>query len=162
MVALHVVASSPVLLPLLAAASAHGLTDVRRPLRHLAPYSLVLVPVDTHVVTALFLACSVQHFARDVGRRRSLLLHVAFPLLHAASPPLAWTTFAAYYCGVHVPRHVGRAHRRGEVDAGAWRACAVVAIVAAACMAGRQECDITDAMQLGVVAHVLVDEGGRA
>ena len=79
MVVLHVPASP--LLGAVAAASAHGLTDLKRPPHELVPYGVVMLPAimpsfPSEAVTAMFLACSWQHFARDIGHVRSFWLHM--------------------------------------------------------------------------------------
>ena len=163
MVVLHVPASP--LLGAVAAASAHGLTDLQRPPHELVPYGVVMLPAimpsfPSEAVTAMFLACSWQHFARDIGHVRSFWLHMAFVVLSQPAPELAWLMFSIYYCALHVPRHlthhcdVRPALRVGMLMAAMVMAGVVIALV----IQGAPTLYVTDWMQLGVVAHVLVDE----
>ena len=139
-----------------AAASVHGLTDLNRPLHELAPYAIVVAPVPTGLVTPLFVACSIQHFARDVGYRQSMLLHACFAALGLTLPQLGWGLFAAYYCCCHAPLHLTRhAH---VVPPRFAAALALLAATLAYAMRGVGAFVVTDLMQLGVVAHIAVDE----
>ena len=164
MVVLHVPASP--LLGAVAAASAHGLTDLKRPPHELVPYGVVMLPAimpsfPSEAVTAMFLACSWQHFARDIGHVRSFWLHMAFVVLSQPAPELAWLMFSFYYCALHVPRHL-RHHLpdvRPALRVGMLMAAMVMAgMVIALVLQGAATLYVTDWMQLGVVAHVLVDE----
>ena len=148
------------LLGAIAAASAHGLTDLSRlqtaPLE-LAPYSLVFLPMPTNVVTPIFLMFSVQHFAHDIGRRRSVLLHCTFAIMSLVQPVLAWTLFALYYIFLHVPRHL--AQHLHECKHWLKLVMAAATIFFPRVVGGPSSFFIvTDWMQKGVIAHVLVDE----
>ena len=150
------------LLGAVAAASAHGLTDLRRPGSELTPYALplthVFAPFPTEVVTPLFICCSIQHFSRDVGYGGSALLHATFiGLAGCGMAELGWTIFAAFYCCLHVPSHI-RAH--GATLHPRFAAAIIVAagLFALVAQASGEVFRVTDLMQLGVVAHILVDE----
>lgn len=155
--AMVVIEAGTPLLGAIAAASAHGLTDLQRPPRELVPYALVFAPIPTEVVTPLFIGCSVQHFARDVGYGRSALLHACFISLGCTLPQLGWALFAAYYCLVHAPLHCVR-HSAEGVNPFFATAVALAATVFASIVQDVQVLALTDLMQLGVVAHILVDE----
>lgn len=143
-------------LGVIAAASAHGLTDLQRPPAELLPYGLVFLPLPSEMVTPLFILCSVQHFSRDIGYSRSIGLHATFALLNLVWPIGAWGLFAIFYCGIHVPRHC--MEYVTKVD---WRfglAIILASVLAGACVADAPTLSVNDFMQLGVVAHILVDE----
>lgn len=165
------------LAPAIAAASAHGLTDLALPPRRLAPYALVLLPsVSSCVVTPVFLACSLRHFSHDVGAEGSALLHALLAATALADAEVAWSLFSCYYCLVHVPRHAlahaalhsrGRTRRTALSLAIAVAVCAAVAVAVAATAAGPTDAafrsfELTDRMQLAVVAHVAVEELGAS
>lgn len=151
MVVVHV--DTP-LLPAIAAASAHGLVDLRRPLVQWTPYAVVLLPLPTEAVSALFLASSHRHFARDVGHTRSLGLHLLLGFLAVVHLPAAWGVFALFYCCVHAPRRLLAA----RLTRAQWVAVGACAAACAAAVWGTRTADVTDWMQMGVVAHVFVDE----
>ena len=151
------------LLAPIAAASAHALTDLRRPPRELLPYAVALLPLPSPLVTALFLASSHCHFARDVGGALSALLHGALLALAPRRPDLAWAVFALFYCGVHCPAHVARqALTRGEGRALLATAVALGALGALGTLGALgalgARLALGDRAQLVVVGHVLVEE----
>jgi hypothetical protein len=171
------------LAPAIAAASAHGLTDLALPPRRLAPYAVLLFPtVSPCVVTPVFLACSLRHFSHDVGAEGSALLHALFAATALVDVEVAWSLFCLYYCLVHVPRHAlehAAVHSRvrsrrtalafAVAVAVAVGAVAVAAAVAAAGpaaadarVAAFRSLELTDRMQLAVVAHVAVEEVGAS
>ena len=149
------------LLGAIAAASSHGLTDLQRigtAPQQLAPYGLVFLPIPTTLVTTAFIALSICHFGHDVGLARSVLLHTTFALLALVQPVLAWAVFALYYVLIHVPRHCAR-HFHG---CDRWLKVVILGasiLFPTVCLAGGSPSFmVTDWMQKGVVAHVLVDE----
>jgi len=146
------------LLGVIAAASAHGLTDFQRPPRELLPYAIVFAPMPTEIVTPIFLGCSMLHFARDIGVQRSVLLHATFIGLAPFVPALAWGIFALYYCAYHVPLHVAEHAALAVTKPRFAAAVAACAVVFALAVQGAEVFPLTDLMQLGIVAHVLVDE----
>ena len=140
----------------IAAASAHGLTDLQRPPAELLPYGLVLVPCPSELVTPVFLLLSVQHFSRDVGYSSSLLLHASFAMLSLLWPSVAWGVFGVFYCLVHVPNHL--AEHLGKVDRRLLAGICAAAALFASFVDGASTFFVTDWMQLGVCSHILVDE----
>lgn len=140
----------------IAAASAHGLTDFRwRPI-FLAPYLLMFAPIPTEFVTVLFICASIQHFSHDIGIKRSVLLHTTFVALAPVLPQTAWSVFALFYCACHVPMHFVR--HVSEVDGRLVAMILVAAIISGLGMHGVETLELTDTMQLGVIAHIAVDE----
>jgi hypothetical protein len=135
-------------------ASAHGLTDLTRPVPHLWPYALVpLVPES--VAAPLFLVASIVHFSRDVGRRGSVLLHALWVgLFLIGMEGAAWDTFAAYYCCVHTLRHLVRTPRgHGLAVAAAVATAWVGASLIPPCVV-----DVGPVLQTLIAAHVVCGE----
>ena len=134
-------------------ASIHGLTDLQRPLPALWPYAVVPC-VPREAAFPLFFVASTRHFARDVGIRCSVALHVLWVLLFAANMEgVAWDLFAMFYCGVHALLHTVRTRSvvvRRLLFLGALLAPASPSSIV-----------VSPAMQLLVVAHVVCEEVGR-
>lgn len=133
------------------AASAHGLGDLERDVRTLWPYALVPF-VPRAVASPAFLVASTLHFAADVSLACSVGLHVLWGTLHVARmDALAWHLFAAYYCGVHVPRRVRDSlrHRRYAMP------CVVAFLVGMTAACPVATLDVGPRMQSLVTAHVM-------
>jgi hypothetical protein len=140
----------------IAAASVHGLTDLRwRPIE-LAPYALMFAPIPTELVTVFFILASIRHFSHDIGIKLSLLLHATFVCLAPILPQVAWSIFATYYCACHTPLHF--ASHLGEIDGRFLATLIVIAMALALGMHDVETFKLTDTMQLGVIAHIVVDE----
>jgi hypothetical protein len=140
----------------IAAASVHGLTDLRWKPRELAPYALMISPIPTELVTAFFILSSIQHFSHDIGMKLSLLLHASFICLAPILPQVAWSIFALYYCICHTPLHFAQV--LSEIDG---RFIATLIVLAVALVLGMHDVEtfvLTDTMQLGVIAHIVVGE----
>lgn len=101
--------------PMAAVVAAHGATDLdswRWPPWYVA---CCFAPAPPLAVTTLFVASSVVHFAEDVGRAGSLLLHAlagVATLLGGAQVGLELVTL--YLACVHTPLHYARCWRRGR------------------------------------------------
>jgi len=144
------------LLGAIAVASSHGLTDLQRSPKELIPYSIVFLPIPSEFVTVLFIGCSIQHFSRDIGIRFSLLLHMVFIALGPFYPQAAWIIFSLYYCLCHAPLHYVR--HANEIDVPLAAVILAAVVVSAFGMRGVEVIQLTDVMQLGVIAHIVVDE----
>ena len=142
--------------PAIAAASAHGLTDLSKSPPALLPYLLVCLPFPSFLVTPLFLSCSIVHFGRDLGMLGSLLMHVTFASLAPFVPRIAWMLFSLFYCCVHVPLHATRALVSFKLKV------TILAFgIATSLFVQRRRLVVTHTLQMGVVAHILVDEIAR-
>lgn len=144
------------LLGAVAVASSHGLTDLKKTPRELIPYALVLMPIPSDLVTVLFISCSIQHFSRDISLRFSLLLHMVFIALSPFCPQVGWIIFSFYYCLCHAPLHFVR--HASEIDFPLAVMMVTAILVSAFGFRGVEVFQLTDAMQLGVIAHIVVDE----
>jgi len=144
------------LLGAIAVASSHGLTDLQRSPKELIPYGIMFLPISSDLVTLLFIGCSIQHFSRDIGIRFSLLLHMVFIALGPFYPQAAWIIFSLYYCLCHAPLHYVR--HANEIDVPLAAVILAAVVVSAFGMRGVEVIQLTDVMQLGVIAHIVVDE----
>lgn len=146
--------------PLVALVGAHGATDLAT--RHWPPVYAVccLAPLPPKVVTSLFVAASVLHFAEDGGPDGSIAIHslagFAWLLLGAQR---ALELMIAYLSLVHTPAHYARCWRRRR-----W--CALVLAAIATLVAGavvwplRTVC-VNHAVQRLVIAHVVCESWVR-
>ena len=142
--------------PLVAVVAAHGATDLATRRWPLAYALCCLVPLPPPVVTGLFVAGSLVHFAEDVGPDGSLALHSLAgmaTLLGGAQRGLEF--MLAYLACVHTPAHYARCwHRRR------WRAlaCAGLATLAALAASGQARSVVVGhAVQRLVFAHVICE-----
>lgn len=142
--------------PLVAIVGAHGATDLAT--RHWPPVYAVccLTPLPPRVVTSLFVAASLVHFAEDGGPDGSFAIHslagFAWLLLGAQR---ALELMIAYLSLVHTPAHYVRCWRRRR-----W--CALVLASVATLVAGTlvqplHAVCINHAVQRLVVAHVVCE-----
>jgi len=154
--AMVVLEVSTPLLGAVAVASLHGLTDLQRSPKELIPYGIMFLPISSDLVTLLFIGCSIQHFSRDIGIRFSLLLHTVFIALGPFFPQAAWIIFSLYYCLCHAPLHCIR--HASKIDVPLAVAIVAAAVISAFGLRGVEVFQLTDAMQLGVIAHIVVDE----
>jgi len=115
--------------PLIAVIAAHGLTDLDS-FACVLPYAAwCLVP--NVLVTPAFVASSIFHFADDVGRKGSALLHGAVGFLCLlCGKQLAFEAMMLYLAVVHVPMHYGRCLRRGRVRGVGFAAAVTIVLVA--------------------------------
>lgn len=142
--------------PLVAIVGAHGATDLATrhwPLVYAVCY---LTPLPPSVVTSLFVAASLVHFAEDGGPDGSLVIHslagFAWMLLGAQR---GLELMIAYLSLVHTPAHYARCWRRRR-----W--CALVLASVATLVAGTMvqplhAVCINHAVQRLVVAHVVCE-----
>ena len=99
--------------PLVAFVGAHGATDLAT--KHWPPVYAVccLTPLPSKVVTGLFVAASLVHFAEDGGPDGSIAVHslagLAWLWLGAQR---ALELMVAYLSFVHTPAHYARCWRR--------------------------------------------------
>ena len=106
---------------------AHGATDLAT--RHWPPIYTVccLTPLPSKVVTGLFVAASLVHFAEDGGPDGSITVHsiagLAWLVLGAQQ---ALELMMAYLALVHTPAHYARCVRRRR-----WAALVVAAVATA-------------------------------
>jgi hypothetical protein len=93
----------------LAIASLHGAVDIVEP-RTLPFYAAVLLlPAPPAIVTGLFIAASVVHFAMDIGWLGSLGLHTSLAVTYGVcGTRAAVAILLAYMLAVHVPMLVIR------------------------------------------------------
>ena len=139
--------------PLVAFVGAHGATDLATP--YWPPIYAVccLTPLPSKVVTGLFVAASLAHFAEDGGPDGSIALHsLAGFVWLALGAQRALELMLAYLSLVHTPAHYARCWHRKR-----WRALGLAA--AATAVAGvvaqpLRVVQVSHAVQRLVVAHV--------
>lgn len=95
----------------LAVVGLHGCTDVVVHKRLVPLYLTATFPWPA--TTACFFACSVMHFAEDVGRKASVAAHVALSVLAFMNYTLAVRIALIYIAFIHVPLHYARCVRHG-------------------------------------------------
>lgn len=146
--------------PLVALVGAHGATDLAT--RHWPPVYAVccLTPLPPKVVTSLFVAASVLHFAEDGGPDGSIALHslagFAWVLLGAQR---ALELMIAYLSLVHTPAHYARCWRRRRW--GALVLASVATLVAGAVVWPLRTVCVNHAVQRLVIAHVVCESWVR-
>ena len=142
--------------PLVAFVGAHGATDLAT--RHWPPVYAVccLTPLPPAVVTSLFVAASLVHFAEDGGPDGSIALHslagFAWLLLGVQR---ALELMVAYLACVHTPAHYARCWRRRR-----WAAlvlAAIATVVAGAVVWPLRTVCVNHAVQRLVIAHVVCE-----
>ena len=140
--------------PLVAMVGAHGATDLAA-IRQFPPIYLAayLVPLPPKVVTALFFAASMVHFAEDIGPDGSLALHsVAGFVWLAFGAQRGLEVVLAYLALLHMPAHYIRCWRRRRW--GALVAAALATCVALSATRHMRVVSVDHAMQRLVAAHV--------
>ena len=142
--------------PLVAVVGAHGATDLAT--RHWPPIYTVccLTPLPSKVVTGLFVAASLVHFAEDGGPDGSITVHsiagLAWLVLGAQQ---ALELMMAYLALVHTPAHYARCVRRRR-----WAAlivAAVATVVASVLVRPLRTVCVNHAVQRLVIAHVVCE-----
>lgn len=143
--------------PLIAITATHGLTDLDSP-RWIPPYlAAVIVPLPSPVVTWVFCAASVGHFASDMGIVGSLGLHSAVllvGLLFGVQP--AFKAMLCYLALVHVPMHYLRCVLQKR-RMGAMVVACVSAIATVLSGSMGEWVPLTDGMQRAAVAHIATE-----
>lgn len=147
--------------PALAVVAAHGMTDLNTLdwVPHYAMWSLL--PMPSCMVTGVFCASSVVHFAEDGGRWLSLLVHASAALVGLRSGrDAAFKVMLAYLLLWHTPKHYRRhwkeGRRRGLVIAGAASAVALLC-----CRRLPDRLPFTNWLQRIVIAHISHELGLR-
>lgn len=143
-------------------ASAHGLMDLHRSTRDLAPYLALFLPLPARLngcIFSMFIAASCFHFQADAGARVSIGGHVLFVVAFmtgGAALPLAWSAFTAFYTLVHARRRaqmwyaLAPRHARMATAAGAISALAVS-------LAPMKHFALTRRAQVLVICHALIE-----
>ena len=143
--------------PLIAVIATHGLTDLDSP-RWVAAYAVAMtVPLPSPVVTGVFCAASVGHFAYDVGKRGSVAVHTGVLCAGlVGGTQAAFRAMIAYLAVVHVPMHYLRCVLRKRRQSALAVACA--SAVAMALSGGMGEwVPLTDGMQRAATAHIVTE-----
>jgi len=142
--------------PLVAIVGAHGATDLATSQWPQIYTLCCFVPLPPPIVTGLFVASSMVHFAEDVGPDGSLALHsIAGFLWLALGAQRGLEFMLAYLSCIHTPAHYIRCLRRRR-----WTALAVAAvftIVALVVVQNMSVAPIGHATQRLVIAHVWTD-----
>ena len=140
--------------PALAVVAAHGMTDLHSTdwMDHYLGW--LLVPMPSTVLTCLFCASSVVHFAADGGIYVSAAAHaVVLAIGMRRGPNVAFKAMLTYLVAWHTPNHYAR-HIRG----GRWRGVAIAAAQTAvallACRRLPNQFVLTNWMQRIVIAHI--------
>ena len=142
--------------PLVAVVAAHGATDLATRRWPLTYVLCCLAPLPPPVVTGLFVAGSLVHFAEDVGPDGTIALHSLAgmaTLLGGAQRGLEF--MLAYRACVHTPAHYARCWRRRRW--GALAAAAVATLVALLAMRRARAVRVVrvgHTIQRLVIAHV--------
>lgn len=142
----------------LSIAAAHGVVDITQPPRALAVYALTLVPFNTHVSTAAFVAASLVHFAHDTTMVCSAALH-AFFLFTVVKFNMACAARLVlfYMCYFHIPLLVARLYMSGAVVELVWlAACSSLAIKYRARLTEDGQFDFGPRLQRLVACHTLL------
>ena len=144
--------------PLLAFVGAHGVTDLAT--QYWPPVYAVccLTPLPSELITALFIAASLFHFAEDGGANGSVALHSVVGVVWLwLGAQRALELMLAYLAFVHTPAHYARCYHRRRwcalALAGAATAIAAAAVVARPLGTVR----VSHAVQRLVVAHVVCE-----
>ena len=147
--------------PLVAVVAAHGATDLAT--RRWPPaYALCcLAPLPPPVVTGLFVAGSLVHFAEDVGPDGTIALHSLAGMATLLGGVQRGLEFMlAYLACVHTPAHYLRCWRRRR-----WRALACAGLATLAALAASRwmvqgsGVVVGHAAQRLVLAHVVCELG---
>ena len=142
--------------PLVAIVGAHGATDLATSQWPQIYTLCCFAPLPSPVVTSLFVASSMVHFAEDVGPDGSLALHsIAGFLWLALGVQRGLEFMLAYLSCLHIPAHYIRCLRRRR-----WTALAVAAvftIVALFVVQNISVAPIGHTTQRLVISHVWTD-----
>ena len=116
-------------------------------------------PLPGAVCSALFIVCSVGHFARDVGLRGSVVLHALLCAWARIDVAAAFDAALVYLCFVHVPLLVmGLLARARTAELAVWAASTVVAVwVKARLVDQAQNFTVTHAVQKLIACHILIE-----
>ena len=140
----------------LALIAAHGVSDVQKPIPHLATYALALCPVPG--TSAAFGVSSIVHFAKDIGIVGSVLLHTVLCVIATVNLRLACGVLQVYMCVLHIPAMLLALALRAE-----WTAIASIAVATAAALAVRSRIApggvfvLGEIMQRIVVVHTILN-----
>ena len=140
--------------PALAVVAAHGMTDLNT--REWIPLYLgwLLLPLPPSMVTGIFCASSIVHFANDGGPWVTLLAHAGSALVGMLKgKDAAFKAMLTYLCLWHTPRHYARHWKQGRARGLALSAVATVAALAL-CHRLPNRLPLTDTMQRVVIAHI--------
>ena len=142
--------------PLVAFVGAHGATDLatwRWPPVYAA---CCLTPLPSRLVTGLFVAASLVHFAEDGGPDGSVAIHsLAGFVWLVLGAQRALELMLAYLALVHAPAHYARCYNRCR-----WWALAsagAATVVAGALVRPLQVVRVSHVVQRLVVAHVVCE-----
>ena len=141
--------------PALAVISGHGASDLDRPLAAVVHYALCAAfPLPRPVVTILFLAASVVHFASDTSMLGSAALHAGVAAVGVGMGQVwARRTMTLYMVALHVPLHYARL-----VRARRWTGvCAALVFTGLflGCTREKTHACFSQEAQRVVIAHVL-------
>ena len=137
--------------------AAHGMTDLDSPRAWIPAYLAACTPMQSRMISTVFVVASIGHFAEDVGSTGSLLLHACVGAITVALGHQAGlTVMGMYLVGVHVPNHYQRCAARGRFNA--LRIAAVSSIVAVGLARGMPaKVTLTDGVQRAVIGHVVTE-----
>lgn len=142
--------------PMVAVVAVHGTTDIDTRSWPFAYALCCLVPLPAPVVTGLFVAGSLVHFAEDVGPSGSLALHSLAGMATLLGGTQRGLEFMlAYLACVHTPAHYVRCWRRRR-----WRALGCAAVVTLAALGASRQFQgvvVGHAVQRLVFAHVVCE-----
>lgn len=142
--------------PLVAIVGAHGATDLATSQWPQIYTLCCFAPLPSPVVTGLFVASSIVHFAEDMGPNGSLTLHsIAGFLWLALGAQRGLEFMLAYLSCVHTPAHYIRCLRRRR-----WTALVVAAVFTMVALGVVQNVNVAPighATQRLVIAHVWTD-----
>jgi len=149
--------------PALAMVAAHGITDLHS--IECLPYyaACLLLPLPSTVVTAVFCAASIVHFAEDGGGfAGSLLVHAAVLSVGvAAGVDHAFKLMLTYLTVWHLPNHYRRHIRMAR-----WRGLLYAVVTTAAALCVRARCPdrvpLCDGIQRIILAHVFFEQSLHA
>ena len=143
----------------LAVIAAHGVSDVQKPIPHLATYALALCPIPG--TSAAFGVSSVVHFAKDIGIVGSVILHAVLCATASVNLRLACVILQVYMCVLHIPAMLMALALRAE-----WTAVASIAVSTAAAWIVRAKLApggvfvLGEIMQRIVIVHTILNIRG--
>lgn len=140
----------------LAVIAAHGVSDIQKPIPHLATYALALCPIPG--TSAAFGVSSVVHFAKDIGIVGSVLLHAALCVIATVNLRLACVVLQLYMCILHIPAIVIALALKAE-----WTAMASITAATAVAWVARSKIApggvfvLGEIMQRVVIVHTILN-----
>ena len=140
--------------PALAVVAAHGMTDLHE--WDWVPHYMLwtLLPLPSFMVTGLFCASSVAHFAEDGGPLVSLAAHASVALIGLRrGADVAFKAMLSYLLLWHTPRHYLRHWRKGR-KRGVYVAALATAVGLLYCRRLPNRLPFGDLMQRIVIAHI--------